>query len=130
MLVTQVPTLSPTFEFMIPLAVVFLACCVIVTVCCCHFSMRRSFTTITQGTSAYPTGQSLPLNAEARVLLPAHPDGTQVEVSLRMLYVKLIQVLFMLTLFSVSSHPFGCYLRVFLVQLTVFSCIIQSGSLG
>lgn len=33
-----------------------------------------------QNSAHVATTRSLPMNAEARVLLPAHPDGTQIEV--------------------------------------------------
>ncbi|VDK89540.1 unnamed protein product, partial [Litomosoides sigmodontis] len=77
--VTVVPTLSPSFELIIPLAVFFLALSIIVSVCCCHFSMQRPVQNSTYGAAT----RSLPMNAEARVLLPAHPAGTQIEFQLR-----------------------------------------------
>uniref|UniRef100_A0A0M3HPM8 Low-density lipoprotein receptor-related protein 6 n=1 Tax=Ascaris lumbricoides TaxID=6252 RepID=A0A0M3HPM8_ASCLU len=76
---THAPGLSPSFELMIPMVMFFVVLCLIVSACCYHFSSRRSAST--QNASSAP----LPLNtsAEARVLLPAHPDGTQVEFQLR-----------------------------------------------
>ncbi|KAL3982211.1 Low-density lipoprotein receptor repeat class B family protein [Acanthocheilonema viteae] len=78
--VTIAPTLSPSFELIIPLAVFFLALSIIVSVCCCHFSMQRP---LRQNSTHAAVTRSLPMNAEARVLLPAHPDGTQIEFQLR-----------------------------------------------
>uniref|UniRef100_A0A915PQD1 EGF-like domain-containing protein n=1 Tax=Setaria digitata TaxID=48799 RepID=A0A915PQD1_9BILA len=77
---TVTPTLSPSFELIIPLALFFLALSIIVSVCCCHFSMHRP---LGQNLAHAATTHSLPMNAEARVLLPAHPDGTQIEFQLR-----------------------------------------------
>uniref|UniRef100_A0A8R1TUT8 EGF-like domain-containing protein n=1 Tax=Onchocerca volvulus TaxID=6282 RepID=A0A8R1TUT8_ONCVO len=79
-MITVAPTLLPSFEWIIPLAVFFFALSIIMSVCCCHFSMQRS-----PGYNSVraPTIHSLPMNAEARVLLPAHPDGTQIEFQLR-----------------------------------------------
>uniref|UniRef100_A0A914SD43 Uncharacterized protein n=1 Tax=Parascaris equorum TaxID=6256 RepID=A0A914SD43_PAREQ len=82
---THAPSLSPSFELMIPMVMFFVVLCLIVSACCYHFSSRRSATT--QNASFAP----LPLNtsAEARVLLPAHPDGTQVEVCLAFMLLYL-----------------------------------------
>ncbi|EFO25858.2 low-density lipoprotein receptor repeat class B containing protein [Loa loa] len=73
------PTISPSFELIIPLAVFFLALSITVSVCCCHFSKHS----LGQNSAHATTTHSLPLNAEARVLLPAHPDGTQIEFQFR-----------------------------------------------
>lgn len=75
-MVTVAPILSPSFELIIPLAVFFLALSIIVSVCCCHFLMQQPLQNSTHATAT----RSLPVNAEARVLLPAHPAGTQIEV--------------------------------------------------
>ncbi|CAG9534171.1 unnamed protein product [Cercopithifilaria johnstoni] len=83
--VTIAPALSPSFELIIPLAVFFLALSIIVSVCCCHFSIQRP---LGQNSAHAATTRSLPMNAEARVLLPAHPDGTQIEFQLRAFSVE------------------------------------------
>lgn len=75
--VTIAPTLAPSFELIIPLAVFFLALSIIVSVCCCHFSMQQP---LGQNSTYATVARSLPMNAEARVLLPAYLDGTQIEV--------------------------------------------------
>uniref|UniRef100_A0A158Q8K8 Low-density lipoprotein receptor-related protein 6 n=1 Tax=Elaeophora elaphi TaxID=1147741 RepID=A0A158Q8K8_9BILA len=78
--VTVAPTLSPSFELIVPLGMFFLALSIIVSMCCCHFSMQRP---LVQNSVHTVTTRSLPMNAEARVLLPAYPDGTQIEFQLR-----------------------------------------------
>ncbi|VDN01921.1 unnamed protein product [Thelazia callipaeda] len=79
-IVTVAPVLSPSFELIIPLAIFFLALSIIVSACCCHFAMRRP---LGHNLTHTTTTHSLPINTEARVLLPAHPTGTQLEFQFR-----------------------------------------------